>query len=100
MQTLQTIAFNAYLREQGYFRPFLVVCPLSVLHNWAEEYQRFAPEVSHFSSLYLEFVVRASRLFTLISSLLMPAHFRGFTLVPSMPTIFSFRHALALVQVI
>ena len=45
-QTLQTIAFSAYLREQDNARPFLVVCPLSVLHNWVDEYAKFAPEVS------------------------------------------------------
>jgi SNF2 family DNA or RNA helicase len=44
-QTLQTIAFSAYLRQTGHSKPFLVVCPLSVLHNWIEEYEKFAPEV-------------------------------------------------------
>ena len=50
-QTLQTIAFSAYLREQDNARPFLVVCPLSVLHNWVDEYTKFAPEVSTLTSL-------------------------------------------------
>lgn len=45
-QTLQTISFSAYLREQGNTKPFLVVCPLSVLHNWISEYEKFAPKVS------------------------------------------------------
>lgn len=45
-KTLQTIAFSAYLRECQNTRPFLVVCPLSVLHNWYDEYQKFAPTVS------------------------------------------------------
>ncbi|KAJ6563318.1 P-loop containing nucleoside triphosphate hydrolase protein [Mycena vulgaris] len=44
-KTLQTIAFSAHLRELGFSRPFLVVCPLSVLHNWADEYRRFAPGI-------------------------------------------------------
>ncbi|KZP23997.1 hypothetical protein FIBSPDRAFT_857772 [Athelia psychrophila] len=44
-KTLQTIAFSAYLRERGHSRPFLVVCPLSVLHNWVEEYAKFAPSI-------------------------------------------------------
>ncbi|KAF8992608.1 SNF2 family N-terminal domain-containing protein [Cyathus striatus] len=44
-KTLQTIAFSAYLREQGRSKPFLVVCPLSVLHNWGDEYQKFAPKI-------------------------------------------------------
>jgi ATP-dependent DNA helicase len=49
-KTLQTIAFAAHLRATG-TRPFLVVCPLSVLHNWVEEFRRFAPGVSVFFSL-------------------------------------------------
>ncbi|KAF8838231.1 hypothetical protein BDN67DRAFT_955400 [Paxillus ammoniavirescens] len=44
-KTLQTIAFNAHLRELGHFRPFLVVCPLSVIHNWIDEFRRFAPAI-------------------------------------------------------
>ncbi|KIM88017.1 hypothetical protein PILCRDRAFT_268568 [Piloderma croceum F 1598] len=44
-KTLQTIAFSAYLRQTGHSRPFLVVCPLSVLHNWIEEYEKFAPKI-------------------------------------------------------
>ncbi|KAF7349701.1 SNF2 family DNA-dependent ATPase [Mycena sanguinolenta] len=41
-KTLQTIAFAAHLRAKC-TRPFLVVCSLSVLHNWCEEFKRFAP---------------------------------------------------------
>ncbi|KAJ7108200.1 SNF2 family N-terminal domain-containing protein [Mycena epipterygia] len=44
-KTLQTIAFSAHLRELGFSRPFLIVCPLSVLHNWVEEYKKFAPGI-------------------------------------------------------
>ncbi|KAF8553112.1 hypothetical protein OG21DRAFT_1414866 [Imleria badia] len=44
-KTLQTIAFNAHLRELGHFRPFLIVCPLSVIHNWIDEFHRFAPAI-------------------------------------------------------
>ncbi|KAI9463179.1 SNF2 family N-terminal domain-containing protein [Boletus coccyginus] len=44
-KTLQVIAFNAHLRELGHFRPFLVVCPLSVIHNWIDEFRRFAPAI-------------------------------------------------------
>ncbi|KAH7886551.1 SNF2 family DNA-dependent ATPase [Phlebopus sp. FC_14] len=44
-KTLQVIAFNAHLRELGHFRPFLIVCPLSVIHNWIEEFHRFAPTI-------------------------------------------------------
>ncbi|KAJ3534847.1 hypothetical protein NM688_g7068 [Phlebia brevispora] len=44
-KTIQTIAFNAFLRERT-AAPFLIVCPLSVLTNWASEFHKFAPEVS------------------------------------------------------
>ena len=44
-KTLQTIAFCAYLRKRAN-RPFLVACPLSTLHNWVDEFKKFAPEVS------------------------------------------------------
>ncbi|KAJ3996635.1 SNF2-family ATP dependent chromatin remodeling factor snf21 [Lentinula boryana] len=44
-KTLQTIAFSAHLREFGFARPFLIVCPLSVLHNWIDEYTKFAPDI-------------------------------------------------------
>ncbi|KAH9475113.1 Lymphoid-specific helicase [Psilocybe cubensis] len=44
-KTLQTIAFSAYLREHHNSRPFLIVCPLSVLHNWVDEYKKFAPDI-------------------------------------------------------
>ncbi|EJC99481.1 uncharacterized protein FOMMEDRAFT_128129 [Fomitiporia mediterranea MF3/22] len=43
-KTLQTISFCAFLRERT-STPFLVVCPLSVLHNWVDEFARFAPKI-------------------------------------------------------
>ncbi|KAI0300001.1 SNF2 family N-terminal domain-containing protein [Multifurca ochricompacta] len=39
-KTIQTIAFVAYLRVR-IEAPFLVVCPLSVLHNWKDEFERY-----------------------------------------------------------
>jgi ATP-dependent DNA helicase len=45
-QTLQTIAFLAHVRRVGSVKPSLVVCPLSVLHNWVDEFEKFAPSVS------------------------------------------------------
>ena len=48
LQTIQTIAFIAYLRVRVE-APFLVVCPLSVLYNWIDEFKRFAPKVSIFA---------------------------------------------------
>ncbi|KAJ3973835.1 SNF2 family DNA-dependent ATPase [Lentinula raphanica] len=44
-KTLQIIAFSAHLRELGAAMPFLIVCPLSVLHNWMDEYAKFAPSI-------------------------------------------------------
>ncbi|KAJ7465339.1 hypothetical protein B0H11DRAFT_2307927 [Mycena galericulata] len=44
-KTLQTIVFTAYLCARNFSRPIMVVCPLSVLHNWKEEYERFAPGI-------------------------------------------------------
>ncbi|XP_051021977.1 chromodomain-helicase-DNA-binding protein 1-like [Acomys russatus] len=46
-KTCQTIAFLTYLvgrlNDEG---PFLILCPLSVLSNWKEEMERFAPGLS------------------------------------------------------
>ncbi|KAF5351509.1 hypothetical protein D9758_007190 [Tetrapyrgos nigripes] len=44
-KTLQTIAFTAHLRDINFTQPILIVCPLSVLHNWVEEYDKFAPTI-------------------------------------------------------
>ncbi|PIL34554.1 hypothetical protein GSI_03332 [Ganoderma sinense ZZ0214-1] len=43
-KTIQTIAFHAFLRERT-VAPFMVVCPLAVLDNWAKEFARFAPDI-------------------------------------------------------
>ncbi|KAH9914362.1 SNF2 family N-terminal domain-containing protein [Epithele typhae] len=43
-KTIQTIAFHAFLRERT-AAPFMVVCPLAVLDNWAREFSRFAPDI-------------------------------------------------------
>ncbi|XP_058165563.1 chromodomain-helicase-DNA-binding protein 1-like isoform X2 [Dasypus novemcinctus] len=46
-KTCQTIALFIYLagrlNDEG---PFLILCPLSVLNNWKEEIERFAPGIS------------------------------------------------------
>ncbi|PLW09074.1 hypothetical protein PCANC_23943 [Puccinia coronata f. sp. avenae] len=44
-KTLQTIAFLCYLRERGVWGPFLIVCPLSTVANWVNEFERFCPTV-------------------------------------------------------
>jgi SNF2 family DNA or RNA helicase len=49
-KTLQTIIC---LREHHISKPFLVVCPLSVLHNWVDEYAKFAPDVTTFLLLFI-----------------------------------------------
>lgn len=43
-KTLQTIAFLCYLRERAIWGPFLVVCPLSTVANWVNEFERFCPD--------------------------------------------------------
>ncbi|KAH8111576.1 SNF2 family N-terminal domain-containing protein [Phellopilus nigrolimitatus] len=43
-KTLQTISFCAVHRERS-DAPFLIVCPLSVLHNWMDEFAKFAPKI-------------------------------------------------------
>ncbi|KAI1793755.1 SNF2 family N-terminal domain-containing protein [Ganoderma leucocontextum] len=43
-KTIQTISFHAFLRERT-SAPFMVVCPLAVLDNWAKEFARFAPDI-------------------------------------------------------
>ena len=44
-KTIQTIAFLAYLREVEYLRKVhLIVCPLSVVHNWKNEFAKWFPD--------------------------------------------------------
>lgn len=45
-KTVQSIALLAHLVEMGVPGPFLVVAPLSTLHNWCNEIRAFAPQVS------------------------------------------------------
>lgn len=44
-KTIQSIAFLAYLHEQGLHTFNLVVCPKAVLGNWELEFRRFAPSM-------------------------------------------------------
>ncbi|MBQ1312613.1 MAG: DEAD/DEAH box helicase [Blautia sp.] len=44
-KTLQTIALFLSEKEEGNQKPSLVVCPASLIYNWKEEIQRFAPEL-------------------------------------------------------
>ncbi len=52
-KTLQTLSWLAWQRAQAGKRhkPFLVICPASVLHNWRREAEKFTP---HLSTLILE----------------------------------------------
>lgn len=44
-KTVQSISLLAHLAEsQNIWGPFLVVAPLSTLHNWAQEVSRFVPK--------------------------------------------------------
>ncbi len=44
-KTVQALAWLMHLRESGSEGPSLVVCPASVVHNWAREAERFAPDL-------------------------------------------------------
>ncbi|XP_042305737.1 chromodomain-helicase-DNA-binding protein 1-like [Sceloporus undulatus] len=45
-KTCQTISLLVVLSGKLNRRPFLILCPLSVLNNWEEELDRFAPRLS------------------------------------------------------
>ncbi|KAJ7463281.1 hypothetical protein FB451DRAFT_1403924 [Mycena latifolia] len=49
-KTLQTIAFSAHLRELGFSRPFLIVCPLSVCTTGRRSTGNPTPDVSSIAS--------------------------------------------------
>ena len=42
-KTIQMIAYIQAQKEAGETKPSLIVCPASVVYNWAEEFSRFAP---------------------------------------------------------
>jgi hypothetical protein len=42
-KTVQSLAFFARMREAGERRPALLICPTSVVTNWAREASRFTP---------------------------------------------------------
>ena len=43
-KTLQMMAYLAYAHEEDETRPALVVCPASLVYNWAAEFSRFSPD--------------------------------------------------------
>lgn len=46
-KTIQCVATICQIITMGATGPFIVVAPLSTLPNWKNEFQRFAPRVSH-----------------------------------------------------
>lgn len=44
-KTLQVISFIAGSLGEGDDKPYLVICPSSVLYNWQKEFQQFAPGI-------------------------------------------------------
>lgn len=44
-KTIQSIAFLAFLRQEGLHSFNLVVCPRAVVGNWHLEFKRFAPSM-------------------------------------------------------
>ncbi|WYQ53543.1 DEAD/DEAH box helicase [Bacillus sp. FSL W7-1282] len=50
-KSIQTIAYMLYVQEQQTEQqtaPFLLICPTSLLYNWADECKRFAPSLKVF----------------------------------------------------
>ncbi len=45
-KTLQIIAVLLAEKQEGSIGTSLIVCPASLVYNWAEEFRRFAPELS------------------------------------------------------
>ncbi|KAM6474909.1 chromodomain-helicase-DNA-binding protein 1-like isoform 2-T2 [Liasis olivaceus] len=45
-KTCQTISLLVFLSGKLHRRPFLILCPLSVLNNWKDELERFSPSLS------------------------------------------------------
>ncbi|MGD8387284.1 MAG: DEAD/DEAH box helicase [Desulfobacteraceae bacterium] len=44
-KTIQTLALMANAREHGEVRPFLIICPTSVVNNWLREAETFTPRM-------------------------------------------------------
>ena len=45
-KTVQSIALLCHLIEMGVTGPFIVIAPLSTLHNWVNEIKKFSPQVN------------------------------------------------------
>ncbi|KAF7995816.1 hypothetical protein HCN44_006923 [Aphidius gifuensis] len=44
-KTIQTISLICYLTEKHIPGPYLIICPLSTLPNWQNEFKKFAPKI-------------------------------------------------------
>ncbi|GBG28394.1 ATP-dependent DNA helicase DDM1 [Hondaea fermentalgiana] len=44
-KTVQTVAMIAHLRDMGAYGPYLIVVPLSTIHNWVNEIKKWAPKM-------------------------------------------------------
>ncbi|MDR2052091.1 MAG: DEAD/DEAH box helicase [Treponema sp.] len=53
-KTIQVIALLRALKEQGGSGPCLILCPKSLVYNWAAELDRFAPELPYLVHYGLE----------------------------------------------
>jgi superfamily II DNA or RNA helicase len=53
-KTIQVIALLRTLKEQGGSGPCLILCPKSLVYNWAAELDRFAPELPYLVHYGLE----------------------------------------------
>ncbi len=47
-KTLQVLTFLQYKKEQGETKPSLIVVPTTLIFNWENEIQKFAPEFTYF----------------------------------------------------
>jgi superfamily II DNA or RNA helicase len=45
-KTLQTIAFITRQIEAGMLKKHLIVCPASLIYNWLQEWEKFAPSIT------------------------------------------------------
>jgi DNA helicase INO80 len=51
-KTVQSIGFLSHLAEEkDIWGPFLIVAPVSTLHNWQQEFRKFAPAFKVFPPL-------------------------------------------------
>ncbi|MCZ2102068.1 MAG: hypothetical protein LC107_11085, partial [Chitinophagales bacterium] len=47
-KTLQTITFLAYIKEKHKSPTSLIICPTSLIYNWENEINKFAPDLTYY----------------------------------------------------